>query len=153
MDGDAYVFSTGSISLNAGTSAVFYLAATGDITYSVEKVCVDLGTSGTSGNVGIELIRNPTAGTIVSNALDCSYSGNPKFTSTATFLGNAYKGANGYTLTDGTDFMYGIKQDGTSCSVDADIFLERGSSFGVNIVAADTMNVSVSVIIGKTQQE
>lgn len=105
--GDGYNLNTGPIVLTtANESAVFYVKNNESLKeLIISNFVVQLGAS-TGGTVGAETItkvlRNPTVGTIVSNAVDCDIPAiNQNFGSTRQFNGDTFKGAEGYTLTDG----------------------------------------------------
>jgi len=94
-----YNINTGDMTLtDANKTSVLYIKNTGDSDLVITALIYNLGatTSGT-GDVLIEVLRNPTAGDIVSNTNDCAVgpgvSANQNFGSTNTMSGNFYKGA------------------------------------------------------------
>jgi len=94
-----YNINTGDMTLtDANKTSVLYIKNTGDSDLVITALIYNLGatTSGT-GDALIEVLRNPTAGDIVSNTNDCAVgpgvSANQNFGSTNTMSGNFYKGA------------------------------------------------------------
>ena len=136
--GHAYNLNTGNITLtNATKTPVMFLKNTGDVDLLVDKIFFILGSStGGSGNLFIEVVRNPLAGTIVTNAVAVSMNSNRNFGSNNTIAANAYKGATGNTMTDGTDSLGTIATASNTIVVDAgSTILKKGSSIGINFTA------------------
>lgn len=101
--GYTFNVNTGAIALtSANKSAVLYLKNTGSRDLKITAVGYLLGNStGGSGDLNLEVIRNPTGGTIVSTASAVSVSINKNFGSTRSLPAIAYKGVEGDTLTGG----------------------------------------------------
>lgn len=153
ITGNAYNVSTGAMTLTtAGTSAVGYFKYTGDYTLIIKEILVILGAStGGTGNGTITLLKNPTSGTIVSNALPVASATNRDFSSANVMNATAYKGAEGYTFTDGSTFAV-TSRDSTAQIITFDaapIILKRGNSIGVNYTPPSG-NTSQSVIVAGT---
>jgi hypothetical protein len=133
--GDRFNINTGDITLtgNATTSAVLYFKNNEDEDFHITVVVFNLGNStGGTGDTLIELIRNPSAGTIVSNAVAVSVDSNFNFGSAIDLSATAYKGAEGYTLTDGTVFATTRSaSNGRIVLTLGEIVLPKGSSFGI----------------------
>lgn len=151
--GKNYNINTGSILLaSANQSAVLYIKNNEDSDFVIEDVIVILGTStGGSGDLTIELIRNPTTGTIISGASDVSIIGNRNFGSSKSLVADVFKGAEGNTLTNGDDFA--VTTRSTSSTVvhfDSDvIILPKGTSIGVNVTPQPSntaMSVKVAIV-------
>ena len=104
--GRNYNVNTGTITLTtANKSAVAYIKNNDDLNYIIKEIIVILGAStGGTGDLTVDLIQNPTQGTIVSGATDMDIIANRNFGSTRPFNALAYKGAEGNTMTDGVDF-------------------------------------------------
>lgn len=147
VNGDAYNINTGTVTLtNATKTPVLFVKNTGDVDLVIDTVFYILGasTAGT-GNAYIELVRNPTAGTIVSGAVNVDMNVNRNFGSNNTISADAYKGATGITMTGGTDALGSITVANTTIAVAAGaIILKKGSTVGVN-VTAPTGNTSMPV--------
>lgn len=147
--GNAYNFNTGSITLtSASKSGVFYLKNNGDNAIVIENLFYILGNStGGSGNVLISVRRNPTTGTLISGASAMEIAGvNRNFGSSKTLSVNAYKGAEGSTITDGTKILETIlNQTAQRIALSAgDIIMPKGSSISIEITPA-TGNTSLAV--------
>lgn len=136
-NGLAYNINTGIITLtNATKTPVLYLKNNEEFDLVIDTVLYMTGAStGGSGNVLVEIVRNPTAGTIVSGASDVEMNVNRNFGSTRSLSVNAYKGATGNTLTDGVKFIESILSTATqrvAVSVGA-VIIPKGSSIAIQI--------------------
>ena len=136
-NGLAYNINTGIITLtNATKTPVLYLKNNEEFDLIIDTVLYMTGAStGGSGNVLVEIVRNPTAGTIVSGASDVEMNVNRNFGSTRSLSANAYKGATGSTLTDGVKFIESILSTATqrvAVSVGA-VIIPKGSSIAIQI--------------------
>ena len=72
--GVSYNMSTGSVSLTSGgESCVAYMRYTGEDPFVIKEIILipGISTNGT-GNALIKIIKNPTSGTIIDNAVDFS---------------------------------------------------------------------------------
>lgn len=148
-NGDSYNINTGVINLTtANESAVIYFKNNSLETFIIPNVIAILGasTSG-SGDTTVELIKNPTAGTIVSGATDVSTKSNRNFGSSKEIDADAFKGSEGLTITDGELFATSSRTTPAVIEFDADvILLPTGSSLGVNVTPAPG-NTSIDVVI------
>lgn len=153
LRGDGFNLSTGLITLTSATqSAVFYLKNDGDIPLVFKEIGIRLGTStGGTGSATITLTANPTAGTIISNALTLSTAFNRNLGSSRMITGDYYKGAQGYTLTGGTSAATTSTTNFDDPIVfEADIFvLPKGTSIGV-LVTPPTGNTSQTCVVFAT---
>ena len=136
-NGLAYNINTGIITLtNATKTPVLYLKNNEELDLIIDTVLYMTGAStGGSGDVLVEIVRNPTAGTIVSGASDVEMNVNRNFGSTRSLSVNAYKGATGNTLTDGVKFIESILSTATqrvAVSVGA-VIIPKGSSIAIQI--------------------
>lgn len=108
-DGNAYNINTGIITLtSANESAVLYLKNTDpEKRVHLSAIVAGLGPStGGSGDVPrITVIRNPTLGTIIDDKTAVDMNSNRNFSSNNVMSADVYKGAEGKTLTDGTDHI------------------------------------------------
>lgn len=156
--GNAYNINTGEIGLTSSTeSAVLYFKnseppVNGESTFIVNAIAIGIDNLGTtSGLSKITLVRNPTAGTIISGASSVAMNVNRNFGSAKTLdsLTLAYKGAEGNTLTDGDDFGIFYQSAGSRGYYSVDIVMPKGSSLGVKIdtqTTAGTTNVYAALI-------
>jgi len=144
--GNAYNINTGWINLTTTTeSAVLYFKnnespVNGESSVSIDAIIIGIDSLGTqAGLCDITIIKNPTAGTIVSGASAVDMNANRDFGSSNELSSLAYKGAEGNTLTGGTDFATFGQNVGTRGFYSIDTLLRKGSSIGVKI---DTQTTS-----------
>lgn len=146
--GESYNINTGAITLtSANKSAVLYIKNNEDKQFIINEIIVILGAStGGTGDLTVELIRNPTLGTIVSGAVDADIISNRDFGSSKVLVADVFKGAEGNTITDGTNFGDTTRSSAsTVVTFDADVVvLPKGTSIGVN-VTPQSSNTSMSV--------
>jgi hypothetical protein len=150
--GNAYNINTGVINLtSANKSAVLYVKNMEDYDLLVSNIFYLLGNSNSAGDVLIDVLRNPTTGTIVSGASAAEMAGvNRNFGSSRTLSDSTmYKGAEANTFTDGTKVVESIVQDGNRWFLSiGDIIIPKGSSIGFNITppASNTsMDIEVAL--------
>jgi hypothetical protein len=136
-----YNINTGDITLtNATKTSVLYVKNNSDNDLVITALIYNLGasTSGT-GDVLIDVLRNPTAGDIISNTNDCAVgpgvSANQNFGSTNTMTGLFYKGATGETALSGGAVTVSTRSASNTgrivISLGA-VILPKGSSLGVD---------------------
>lgn len=133
--GNAYNLNTGTIALtSASESAVMYLKNNESVDFVLSALAVGIGAlaSPTDSTV-ITLIRNPTAGTVVSDATVISQNRNRNFGSNKTLTADVYKGAEGKTLTDGDDIAQFFATGSSRLFASIDFDIPKGSSIGVKI--------------------
>ena len=153
LRGRGYNISTGSMTLTTDSaSAVGYFKYTGNFSIVIKEILVILGDSTGGSGVGlITLLKNPTAGTIVTNAVPVSAASNRDFSSSVVLPAVAYKGAEGDTFTDGETFA--ITSRNTSAQIvnfdAAPIVLRKGNSIGIKFQPASG-NTSQSIIVAGT---
>lgn len=148
----SYVIETGLITLtSANKSAVMYLKNTELLRLFIDGFIIYTGLS-TGGTIDdssiVEILKNPTAGTIVSGAVDVDIESNRNFSSTAPLNADAFKGAEADTFTDGNTHLVGGFSPDTD-QLKSGIILSNGNSFGVNVTppAANTsMVISIGVV-------
>lgn len=105
--GAKFNVNTGDITLtSAAKTSVLYIKNTGDDDIAITGLIYNLGnTASGTGDVKIDIIRNPTAGDIISNAnavsVGMDVNANLNFGSTKTLAANIYKGATGETAVSG----------------------------------------------------
>lgn len=133
--GNRYNINSGDITLtgNATASGCLYLKNTENEDVHVTALIYNLGatTSGT-GDMLVEVYRNPTAGTLISTATAVSVNSNFNFGSTNTLSCLAYKGAEGLTITDGTVFATTrVSAIGRTAVNLGTVVLPKGSSIAI----------------------
>lgn len=156
-EGNAYNINTGEIALTSSTeSAVLYFKnnespLNSESGISIDTIIVGVLDGGTVGNdCKITILKNPTAGTIVSNATAVDMNQNRNFGSSNTLDSLAYKGAEGYTFTDGEDFGIVYQSQGSRAVIPIDVILEKGNSIGVKIdtnTNSGTTNVYAALVL------
>lgn len=153
QDGQAFNINTGLITItNASTkNAVLYLKNNEDLDFVIVQLIYQTGAStGGSGNMYVDVLRNPTAGTIVSGASAVEISANRNFGSSRALSATAYKGATGTTFTDGTKFFETILATATQrIAVTAGaVVIPKGSSIGINFTTpAGNTSMAVEFVI------
>jgi hypothetical protein len=159
--GNAYNINTGPIALTTNTeSGVIYFKndeapVNGESTIVIDAIAIGIDDSGTtSGMSSIKIIKNPTAGTVVSDATAVDMNENRNFGSAKSLNSTTlvYKGGEGKTLTDGTDFALFYQDPGTRGFYPVNIEIERGNSIGVKVdtnTTSGTTNIYVALILHK----
>ena len=102
--GNKYNINTGDITLtDANKTTTLYIKNNESSDLVISSLIYNLGaTTSGSGDAKIEVLRNPTAGDIVTNASDVEMKSNQNFGSSNTLLADAYKGATAdAAITDG----------------------------------------------------
>jgi hypothetical protein len=153
--GNSYNINTGLITLtNAAETPLIYVKNNEDVDLHILTIVIGTfaSTNGT-GQDGVPkavFIKNPKTGTIItSTPTDVDIISNRNYGSSKTLTIDAYKGATGDTMTDGTDHI--IVQMGTSgrTVVPIDEVLQKGSSFGLKYTpqgSNDDQQVYVALI-------
>lgn len=134
--GDAYNINTGVITLtNATETPVLYLKnnETADIHITGTAFGFWTSTAGSPTDLQIKIIRNPTAGTIVSGGTAIAINSNRNYGSQRTLTVDAYVGATGDTMTDGTDHIIFYAQSASRIAPQIDELIPKGSSIGIKI--------------------
>lgn len=132
---NAYSLNTGVIgSLTTANSAIFYYKHNENQKLIVDEMVFGIDDADESGRQQLKIIKNPTTGTIVSGASAGDINSNRNFDS-GRGLDNStfYKGANGNTFTDGSDFGFFYASDAARSSIPLEMVLERGNSIGVTV--------------------
>jgi hypothetical protein len=136
VSGDAYNINTGVITLTDSVDTpCLYLKnnETQDLVISAVAIGLGPSTGGSGGWAKATFIRNPTTGTIISSPTNVDINSNRNYGSSNTLTADAYKGATGDTMTDGTD--HSIVNIGTSgpSFITINEIVPQGKSFGVKI--------------------
>ncbi len=150
--GYTFNVNTGTISLSSSNpSALLYLRNLGENDLYVGSIGYLLGNStGGNGDLTARVVRNPSAGTIVSSAVDVGDIANKNFGSNRPLLATAYKGAEGNTLTDGTTAYESLLDSAGKQYVIAtgNVVLPRGSSIGIEVTPqAGNTSMDVQVFL------
>lgn len=155
--GNAYNVNTGWIDLTSSTeSAVLYFKneeppVNGVSDISIDAIAIGIDSLGTTAGLSdITIVRNPSAGTIVDNAVSVDMNENRNFGSSNTLSSQAYKGIEGDTFTNGSDFAKFGQGAGTRGFYTVDAILKKGSSIGVKIdtqTSSGTTRLYVALIL------
>jgi hypothetical protein len=153
ISGWKFNINTGDITLtNATKTSVLYIKNNGEYDLSIDSLIYNLGaTTAGSGDALIDVLRNPTAGGIITNANDVSVGvgveANQNFASTNVLTGNFFKGATGETaLSGGVSTLLTRSASNTGRIVIAlgNLILPKGTSVGIDYTPP-TSNTSQTV--------
>ena len=154
--GVAYNLSTGMVNLtSANKSCIAYMKYDGVDPFVIKEIIIipSSSISGT-GNASVQILRNPTAGTIVTNAVDFAAINNRDFSSSNDIRNDAdiFKGVEGDSLTDGSSFAF-TTRDNFDIPINfdaANIVLRKGNSVGICITppVGNTSQNWVVAIVG-----
>lgn len=150
--GQGYNINTGKIALTTSTaSGVLYFKNNETQDMIVEKLIFGIGSAGTTTDMSeVTIIKNPTTGTLISGATAVDINENRNFGSSLTLSDSlAYKGAEGNTVTDGTDTLYIFAPPGSRQVITIDLTLTKGDSMGVTIdsnTSSGTTNVYCALV-------
>src|SRR6266566_57273 len=137
VDGRAFRFGTGLITLTTtNPSALLYIKNLEAQNLVVSELVVRMNQStGGANGIGLwEVLRNPSAGTIVSGAIPLATKLNTNFGNTSGFLADSFKGAEGSSFIDGSVYatVNGITVPQRVFLIETSgIILPRGTAIGV----------------------
>ena len=155
LESEAYNLSTGSITLTSGNeSAVGHITYNGDDPLVIKEIILILNPStGGSGAGTIKIYKNPTGGTIVTNAVALPTASNRDFSSSKILQADAYKGVEGDTTTGFTETFAQTTRDASFSGVvsfdAAEIVLRKGNSLSITFEPA-TGNTSQTLVLAGT---
>jgi len=132
--GDAYNINTGIITLtNDSDTPILYVKNNNGSAMHIKTIAVGVGaTTGGSGINTITVIRNPTAGTIISGATNVDINSNRNYASSNTLSDVlAYKGATGNTMTDGDDHIIFFQGNNGRLFAGIEEYIPKGTSMGI----------------------
>ena len=134
--GDGYQISSGNVTFTApSSSAILYIKNSEERDFVIDAATLTLGTAvGATATADwlFEVLRNPSAGTIINNAVS-AISINANHGSANTTVGLDYKGVQGGSLTDGIGVDQLLKQSVTSYPLRISRRLPKGTSIGFRI--------------------
>lgn len=154
LNGNGYNLTTGLIELTSDSqSALGYIKNNSEFPLVFQELLFIINaSSGGTGNSLISIVKNPTTGTIITSADTNVSVTNRNFGSSKTINGDIYKGAEGVTITDGSNFATSTRDASFADVVTFDaapIVLERGNSIGVTFTPPSG-NVSQNVVLAAT---
>jgi hypothetical protein len=150
--GDAYNINTGTIGLTSTTaSGVLYLKNNENQDLFIEAFAAGIGSAGTTTDVAtITMIRNPTTGTLISDATAVDINQNRNFGSSKTLTADAYKGAEGKTVTNGDNIVQFYVGAGARLFAPIDLILTKGDSIAITIdtnTSTGTTNIYSALVV------
>lgn len=133
--GDAYNINTGEISLTStSASGILYIKNNETQDLVIRSIAVGVSSGGTTNDsTRVQVIRNPTAGTLISGASSVGQNANRNFGSSKTLTVDAYKGAEGNTVTDGENIALVFMQSGSRLFATLNFELTKGDSIAVTV--------------------
>jgi len=142
VEADSYNVNTGLITLTtAGESGVMYMKNNEDRDINIDAIVAIFGpsTGGAATDTNqIRVYRNPTTGTLISGAVDVDDNDNRNFGSSKTLLADAYKGATGNTITNGSVVVESLVGPGARVSFNIDLVLTKGDSIAISYEPSDS---------------
>jgi len=153
--GKAFNFNTGEITLTSGNeSAIGYIGYQGSDPFVITEIIYIIGAAtGTLTSEGVAMIyRNPTAGTIIDNAVDIPISANRDFSASTVVTGDLFKGVEGDTISGGTLFADTSRGSAFTGPINFDaapIILKNGNTLAVSWTPP-TGNTSQKIKIAAT---
>jgi len=153
--GNAYNLNTGTIGLTSTTaSGVFYFKnnespVNGESSFIIDALAIGIDNQGTqAGACIVTVVRNPTGGTLISNAVDVDMNQNRNFGSSNTLDSLVYKGVEGDTITGGSDIAIFYQNAGTRGYYTIDMEVPKGSSVAVKIDTQTTSGTTNLYVAG-----
>lgn len=150
--GNRYNLNTDDTTItNDGESVLLYIKNNESRELVIDAFVIILGAStGGSGDAKGYIYRNPTLGTIISNATPMSIISNLNYGSSNALTADIFKGAQGSTQTNGVKSLTTIMTAGATNVISVgDIVLPKGSSVALGITppAGNTsMNIHVAAL-------
>lgn len=154
--GDSYNINTGLLNLTSGSqSAVLYLKNNGNDDIHIASFGFLMGNStGGSGDVLITIVKNCTAGTVISDAVNVDINTNKNVGSSKELTVDAYKGGEGKTILDGTDLYYSLVAGSARPYVinTGTVVVPKGGSIGIKITPqSGNTSMNIQVFISLTE--
>ena len=147
-DGNAYQIVSARVTLTtANPSGLLYIQNLDSTSFVLDRVVFLWGSStgGAGNDLGFQTQRNPTGGTLISNAVAAGVS-NSNHASAKTPNSLQYRGVEGDTLTGGTGVTLPLKDTGGRQLFPLNRVLGQGSSIGW-VVTPPSGNTSLDVVI------
>jgi hypothetical protein len=153
--GNAYNINTGDIgSLATGESTLLFFKNGEDLDFSVDAIAVGIKDATGSNIHTVTVVRDPTAGTIVSGATDVDMNQNRNFGSESTLSRSlAYKGANGLTATDGSDIAQFYMNESGRLFASVDFVIPKNKTIAIKLDLNISSTTTVYAAIIGHQEE
>ena len=149
LEGQAFALSTTTVSFTAATeSGILYLKNESESTLILDRARVMLGTAtGGTGDWTLKFLRNPTGGTIITNALTAGIL-NINHGSSQSPTGDYFRGVQGDTLTGGQGADFPIKSSGDGQIIfPFTRILPTGASFGILLTPPTGTTAADAIIV------
>lgn len=148
--GEGWQIASGPVSFTSATaSAILYVKNTGELDLVLDRAVLVLGTAvGANADADwtFQTLRNPTAGTIIDNALAAGVS-NSNHGSGLTPRADTYKGVQGDTFTDGSGAPLPIIQSLARSTFPLGRRLPTGSSIGWKLTPPTGTTSATAVLV------
>ena len=148
--GDGYQIASGPVTFTgANASAVLYTKNDDDRDFVLDRAVLILGTAvGATATADwtVQVLRNPTAGTIIDNALAAGIS-NSNHGSANIPAGLNYKGVESDTFTDGTGAAQPIKQSIDRIILPLGRRLPKGTTIGFRVTPPAGTTAATALIV------
>ncbi len=149
-NGESYNINTGWVNIS-DTTAMIYFKNNEETDFVITAIAAGLKEATVTNTPSIYVLKNPTAGTIISGAVDVDINENRNFGSSQTLKTTsfAYKGTDLNTFTDGSDVLLIAQTANGRLFAGIDIDLPKGSSVGVRVepdLSAGTIDCYVALI-------
>ncbi len=151
-NGDSYNINSGLITLtNAAESGIIYLKNNETRDFDINAIVVIMGPSTgglTTDTTQIRVYRNPTTGTLISDANTSGViSSNRNFGSSQVLTADIFNAAAvGETITDGTSHIESLISPGNRVSFGIEEVLTKGDSIAISLEPNDS-NTSMKVMV------
>lgn len=153
IDGDRYNINTDDMTLTTANESLCLYIKNNDardlVIDSIVQICG--ASTGGSGDLKSYIYRNPTAGTIVSDATAASIISNLNYGSSNELTADIYEGGEGKTQTGGSKSLTSILTPPVTNIISVgDIILPKGASLAVSIQPPSgntSMNVHIAALV------
>jgi hypothetical protein len=153
FEGKSYNLNTLETSITSGTTAMFYLKNTGDNDIVLTGLFYNLYQA-TASKITIDVLRNPTAGDIVTTGTAISANENKNHGSNNSLSATIYKGADQDAFTDGTIYIQSTINGSSRVALNLGaIVVPKGTSIGVQITVSANTTASVAASCYEKTQE
>ena len=148
--GEGYQIASGPVSFTSSTaSSILYTKNDDDRDFVIDRCVLILGSAvgaGTTDDWTFQVLRNPTAGTLIDNAVTAGIS-NSNHGSANIPTGLNYKGVQGDTLTDGTGAAQPIKQSIDRIILPLGRRLPKGTSIGFKLTPPTGTTSATALVV------
>ena len=140
--GDAYNVNSGLVTITSvDEQGLLYIKNNDERDFRITSIIVILGPS-TSGSATdttrVRIYKNPTTGTLISEATAADTNSNDNFGSSNTFTADTYKGDASATVTDGSVHIESLISPGNRVPFLINMTLTPGDSAAVTVEANDS---------------